>query len=142
MIKIERCNTNDYTTLVEIWERSVRATHTFLSESDIIQIKESLIPVYFQAVDIYAISDDDLTAGFIGLSGQNIEMLFIDSTRMGRGMGTKLLDFAKTRGADSVDVNEQNPRALAFYLANGFRIVKRDEYDSDGRPYPILHLSL
>lgn len=61
---------------------------------------------------------------------------------MGRGMGTKLLDFAKTRGADSVDVNEQNPRALAFYLANGFRIVKRDEYDSDGRPYPILHLSL
>ena len=48
MIKIERCNTKDYATLVEIWERSVRATHTFLSESDIIQIKESLIRYIFK----------------------------------------------------------------------------------------------
>ena len=52
------------------------------------------------------------------------------------------MKFAKSFGADSVDVNEQNPRALEFYEANGFHVVGRDEFDADGRPFPILHLSL
>ena len=69
-------------------------------------------------------------------------MLFVDSNSMGKGLGSKLLDFAKSLGADSVDVNEQNPKALGFYQANGFHIVSRDEFDGDGRPYPILHLKL
>ena len=43
MIRIEPCNENDYQTLVEIWERSVRATHSFLTEKDIMDIRESLI---------------------------------------------------------------------------------------------------
>ena len=133
---------NDYQTLVEIWERSVRATHSFLSEKDITEIRESLISEYFKAVTLYVIFDEGAIAGFIGLSGNSIEMLFVDSERIGKGLGSKLLEFAKSLGADSVDVNEQNPRALGFYQAHGFCVVGRDEYDSDGRPFPILHLEL
>lgn len=61
---------------------------------------------------------------------------------MGNGLGTRLIEFAKSLGADSVDVNEQNPKALGFYQANGFHVVSRDEFDGDGRHFPILHLSL
>lgn len=142
MTRIEPCNVNDYQTLVEIWERSVRATHEFLTEKDIMEIRESLISKYFKAVSLYMILDEDTIAGFIGLYDHNIEMLFVDSNSMGKGLGLKLLDFAKSLGADSVDVNEQNPRAFGFYQAHGFRVVGRDEYDSDSRPYPILHLKL
>lgn len=142
MNRIERCNIKDYNALKEIWERSVRATHTFLSEDDIIEIRQALIPVYFQGVNLYVIYDDNIISGFIGLSGQNIEMLFIDANHMGKGLGTQLLDFAKSLGANSVKVNEQNPRALSFYKANGFRVIGRNEYDMDGRPFPILTLSL
>lgn len=142
MTRIEPCNENDYQTLVEIWERSVRETHSFLTEKDIMEIRESLISKYFKAVSLYVIYDEDTIAGFIGLYDNNIEMLFIDPLFMGKGLGTRLIKFAKSLGADSVDVNEQNPRALGFYQTHGFSIVGRDEYDSDGRPFPILHLKL
>lgn len=106
------------------------------------EIKESLLSKYFKAVSLYVILDEDTIAGFIGLYDHNIEMLFVDSYSMGKGLGSKLLNFAKSLGADSVDVNEQNSKALGFYQANGFHVVSRDEFDSDGRPYPILHLKL
>lgn len=142
MQEIVKCNENDYRQLCEVWERSVRATHDFLDEAAINEIKEMLIPAYFPAVDLYALSDNGTIAGFIGLSGDKIEMLFIDSLCLRKGCGSLLVDFAKHLGGASVDVNEQNPSALKFYLAKGFRIVSRDETDEAGRPYPILHLSL
>lgn len=142
MKRIKPCNETYYPTLVKIWERSVRATHEFLTEKDILDIRQSLIPHYFKAVNLYVIFDKDVIAGFIGISDHSIEMLFIAPEYMGKGLGTRLVEFAKSSGVDSVDVNEQNPKALGFYQANGFRVVSRDEYDGDGRHFPILHLSL
>ena len=78
----------------------------------------------------------------MGLAGNKIEMLFIDDCRRGHGFGTQLVNYAKILGAVAVDVNEQNPSALEFYKANGFKIIGRDEYDEGGRHFPILHLSL
>ncbi|MDE6454236.1 MAG: GNAT family N-acetyltransferase [Muribaculaceae bacterium] len=141
MRKIVKCNNADYTTLTEIWERSVRATHDFLSEAAIQEIKASLIPDYFPAVDLYAVSDNGTLAGFIGLHEDRIEMLFINSNCRGQGYGSTLIEFAKQRGATKVDVNEQNSYALAFYQSKGFKVAGRDETDDAGRPYPILHLS-
>jgi hypothetical protein len=42
----------------------------------------------------------------------------------------------------TVDVNEQNPRAYAFYQRYSFVDVGRSEVDSAGRPFPLLHMSL
>lgn len=141
-MEIVRCNEKDYETLAGIWERSVMATHDFLKNEDFNEIKSALIPDYFPNVDLYAIADNGMYAGFIGLSPDSIEMLFIDSNRRGQGYGSALIEFAKQRGATTVDVNEQNPSALDFYKAKGFRIISRDETDEAGRPYPILHLNL
>lgn len=142
MYRIVRCTEDDYRTLAGIWERSVRATHLFLSEEDIEEIKPALIPEYFPHVDLYAASDGTFLAGFIGLRSDVVEMLFIDSSYRGEGYGSLLIDFAKEKGATKVDVNEQNPSALGFYVAKGFRIIGRDDRDDAGRPYPILHMSL
>ncbi|TMD66902.1 MAG: GNAT family N-acetyltransferase [Chloroflexi bacterium] len=46
------------------------------------------------------------------------------------------------RGATTVDVNEQNDQALGFYLRMGFVVVGRSELDSNGKPYPLLHMRL
>ena len=142
MHKIVKCNTEDYTTLQEIWERSVRSTHDFLDDTAISEIKATLIPDYFPKVELYAVSYNDSLVGFIGLQDDMIEMLFIDSDCRGHGYGSSLIQFAKDRGITKVDVNEQNPLALSFYQTKGFRIIGRDNTDDAGRPYPILHLSL
>lgn len=140
-MEIVRCNEKDYETLAGIWERSVMATHDFLKNDDFTEIKAALIPDYFPNVDLYAVADNGVFAGFIGLSPDSIEMLFIDNDYRGQGYGSSLIEFAKRRGATKVDVNEQNPSALNFYKAKGFRIIGRDEVDDADRPYPILHLS-
>lgn len=141
-MEIVKCNEQDYETLVGIWERSVRATHDFLKKDDFNAIKAALIPDYFPNVNLYAIIENGVYTGFIGLSTDTIEMLFIDRDCRGQGYGSALIEFAKQRGATKVDVNEQNHSALNFYKTKGFRVTARDETDDAGRPYPILHLSL
>lgn len=142
MQEILKCTHKDYAALIEIWERSVRATHLFLDNDTILEIKSRLGTDYFPAVELYALHDNDVPVGFLGLSPTQIEMLFIDSTHIGKGYGSHLIDFAKKKGVRTVDVNEQNPAALQFYLRKGFKIIGRDETDDAGLPYPILHLSL
>ena len=141
-MEIIRCYENEYPALVEIWERSVKATHAFLSNVDLNKIKNALIPYYFPNVNLYALTDSERMTGFIGLSSNLIEMLFIDDSCRGKGYGSALIDFALKQGATKVDVNEQNASALNFYQARGFKIIGRNETDEAGRPYPILHLSL
>ena len=141
-MEIIRCYENEYPALVEIWERSVKATHAFLSNEDLNTIKKALIPDYFPNVNLYALTDSERMTGFIGLSSNLIEMLFIDDNCRGKGYGSALIYFALKQGATKVDVNEQNASALNFYQARGFKIIGRNETDEAGRPYPILHLSL
>lgn len=142
MADIIKCRKENYNDIAEIWERSVRASHDFIDGHVISEIKKALISEYLPAVDLYAIDKDNSLVGFIGISGNKIEMLFVDSDRQGCGYGTTMINFAIMRGATLVDVNEQNPSALKFYMAKGFRVIGRDDTDDAGRPYPILHLSL
>ena len=142
MIKIRECSRDDYPVLVEIWERAVRASHDFLSEDDIQEIKGKLAGEYFSNVELLCCDVDGTVAGFIGVAGETVEMLFIDADNRGKCYGSMLIDTAIRDGARFVDVNEQNPAALNFYKAKGFKIIGRSETDEAGRPFPILHLSL
>lgn len=141
-INIIRCHKEHFDALTDIWEHSVRATHDFLSETDICSIRLTLATDYFPNVDIYGITEDEILVGFIGIRDDMIEMLFIDNFYFGKGYGSLLIEHALRKGAIKVDVNEQNKSALMFYRAKGFNITGKDETDEAGRPYPILHLSL
>lgn len=142
-MELRKCTSADYASLVEIWEESVRESHGFLSENDIQEIKGKLAGCYFPAVKLYsATAEDGATAGFIGLSEHTIEMLFIKPEHQRKGYGKAMIDFARSEGITLVDVNEQNPRALKFYIKQGFHVTRRDPVDEAGRPFPILHLSL
>ena len=44
--------------------------------------------------------------------------------------------------AHELDVNEQNPQALAFYQRMGFQVVGRSAVDGQGNPFPLLHMKL
>ena len=104
----------DYPMLVDIWEASVRATHTFLAEADLQRLRSRLATDYFPAVELHMLLTDGRPVGFAGLSGDNLEMLFVHPDFFGRGLGRALLSFAiREKGVTRVDVNEQNKRAEA-----------------------------
>lgn len=134
----------EYPQLCEVWEASVRSTHHFLTEEDIQYYKPLVRDVCFPAVQIYIIRNSkNSIAGFVGLSDDSIEMLFIHPSEQGKGYGKALLDFAiNEKGLHKVDVNEQNESAFRFYINQGFEIISRDETDAQGKPFPILHLQL
>ena len=68
-------------------------------------------------------------------------MLFVDPEYFGKSLGKTLIKYAMENGdIDEVDVNEQNDKAFKFYLHMGFEVISRDELDSMGNPFPILHM--
>ena len=143
-MKIESIEKKDYQILIEIWEASVRATHDFLKEEDIVTLKPLILEQYFDAVELTcAKNESGEILGFCGVHDGNIEMLFISPEYRGSGVGTFLTNNAvKSQGATKVDVNEQNKKALGFYEYAGFNVIGRSPHDGQGKPYPLLHMEL
>ncbi|WP_017902815.1 GNAT family N-acetyltransferase [Pseudomonas asplenii] len=135
---------NDYQELTDVWEASVRATHDFLPDSYIELLKNLVLTRYLDAVMLICTRDSrQRISGFAGVAAGKVEMLFIAPQHRGQGLGKLLLWYAIDHlNADQLDVNEQNPQAIGFYLKQGFEVVGRSEHDGMGQPYPLLHLRL
>ncbi len=144
-MQLRRARTEDSERLVELWERSVRATHSFLSEGDLVALRPLVAQeLASNAVDWWVLMcAGGAPIGFMGFAEDTIEALFIDPDHQGRGGGKLLVAHAQTLavgGALGVDVNEQNETALGFYKALGFSVTARSPIDAGGRPFPILHM--
>ena len=139
--------------LLDIWEVFVRATHHFLSDAEITQIKE-YVPQALQGVVHLIIAEDetDGPTAFIGIENNRLEMLFLShqlehliASALQRNveMRKQLLQYAvQDYGVRELTVNEQNPQAVGFYEHLGFQTYKRTEYDEEGNPYPLLYMKL
>ncbi|WP_044506735.1 acetyltransferase [Gordonia sp. KTR9] len=140
-MKLRPSEPSDTDRLVAVWRSAVEATHHFLSPADIDGFADRLARDFFPAVELVVAEVDGVVVGFSGTADNRLEMLFVDSAAHGRGVGTALLDHAvEHAGIDELDVNEQNPGAVEFYRRRGFEQVGRSPLDSDGRPFPLLHL--
>ena len=130
--------------LLDIWERSVKATHLFLSDGEIENIKE-YVPRALMGVENLTVAEneDGQSVAFMGTESGTLEMLFIAPEERGKGLGKRLLRYGIGHfGVKELAVNEQNPQAKGFYEHMGFRAYKRTERDEQGGPYPLLYMSL
>ena len=130
--------------LVEVWQSSVEATHSFLTAQAILGIKE-YVPQALAHVPILIIarSTADEPVGFMGIDGDTLEMFFVADGFRGRGIGKQLL----RTGVDQYSVrrlavNEHNPDARKFYERMGFVVAERKDLDEQGNSYPLLLMSL
>lgn len=128
--------------IVEVWESAVRATHDFLSEKDIVQLRPLVRQALPEVEKLFCIFGPDVSViGFMGINGDKLEMLFVDPAFRGKGFGKKLAGYAVNElKVRFVDVNEQNPAAAGFYEHIGFKAYKRSALDGQGNPFPILHM--
>lgn len=140
---IRKALKKDHTTLIQLWECSVTATHKFLHPEDVAEYKKLILDQYFDELDLYLFEENNMTKGFLGISETNVEMLFIHPDSMGRGLGKLLMNFAiNEKKVTLVEVNEQNHGALKFYESLGFYVHGRREQDNEGKNYPILTMKL
>ena len=142
-MNIRPARPDDLPHLLALWRQSVTASHTFLTAQDIDALEPVVRDQALVHLEVWVwCAEGDKPAGFMGLDGNKLEALFIAPDWQGQGGGKHLLAHARQRhGPLLVDVNEQNPAAIAFYLANGFSQTGRSATDGQGRPFALLHLT-
>lgn len=130
--------------LINIWEKSVRATHLFLSDDEIMEIKK-YVPQAINGIAhlIIAENENHCPVAFMGIEKQTLEMLFIAPKERGKGLGRQILQYGiDSHSVTALTVNEQNPLAKGFYEHMGFQVYKRTDHDEQGKPYPLLYMKL
>lgn len=141
-MRIRRQRPSDHQPLIAIWHQAVVATHDFVTTDDLAYFQSEL-DLALPEIEVHVMErEDGFLLGFIALDGPKVEMLFVHPSFHGQGIGRKLLIFAREKyGPLTVDVNEQNAGAHAFYLRMGFTDRGRSPVDSSGRPYPLIHMA-
>ena len=128
--------------LLDVWERSVRATHLFLQDAQVEAIK-TYVPQALRGVERLVVAEAACPVAFMGAQAGRLEMLFVAPEQRGRGLGRRLLGLAvRDYGVRELTVNEQNPQAVGFYEHMGFATYKRTDLDEQGDPYPLLYMRL
>lgn len=81
--------------------------------------------------------DDGIVVGVLALEGDWVDQLYLEPTHTGRGIGTLLLDHAKARRPDGLDLwaFQSNTGARRFYERHGFVAVGMTDGDNEeGEP--------
>ena len=112
----------DINKVAEIWLDTNIKTHYFISaqywKSNFELVKELLL----QAT-VYVYEDKQEIQGFIGLSNEYIEGIFVSAEMQFQGIGKILLNYVKgKRNKLILNVYQKNTRAISFYQREGFEI--------------------
>ena len=112
----------DINKVAEIWLDTNIKTHYFISaqywKSNFELVKELLL----QAT-VYVYEDKQERQGFIGLSNEFIEGIFVSAEMQSQGIGKILLNYVKgKRNKLILNVYQKNTRAISFYQREGFEI--------------------
>jgi ribosomal protein S18 acetylase RimI-like enzyme len=137
---IRKPNPGDFEAMARIWLEASRVGHPFLGEAVLKAQLDTVREVYFPQAENW-VADDVAVIGFIGMLGNHIGGLFVNPNVHQRGVGRRLVQHAAERlGNLSVEVYEQNQRAVAFYQKCGFVLIGRKERDDEGRPFALLQM--
>lgn len=142
IVRIQERNPILIQKLLDVWESSVKASHSFLSTDEINNIKQ-YVPQALKDVLILVVAEnqDGNPVGFMGVADKMLDMLFVSNEYRGQGIGKQLLQYGiENYSINELTVNEQNPLAKGFYEYMGFEVYKRTEWDEQGNPYPLLYM--
>ena len=120
---IRKMQNADTDRVAGIWLDANLKAHSFIPPQywkDNFEAVKEMLP----RAEVYVYEDDRGIQGFIGLNGEYIEGIFVSGEMQSRGIGKRLLDFAKTKKTElHLNVYRKNTRATRFYQREGFKIL-------------------
>ena len=129
---IRKFETQDLGTVMQIWLHGNLDAHAFIPASfwtGNVEIVSNMLP----QAELYVHESEDTRQidGFIGLTGNHIEGIFVAKAARSKGVGKALLEYAKSRKPSlTLSVYQKNQRALAFYRRKQF-VVQSEGIDED-----------
>lgn len=127
---IKKFEKNDIEIIMQIWKNENIKAHKFIPkeywENNYSYVKEIL-----PNAEIYVYIFKENIVGFIGLNGNYIEGIFVNTNNQCNGIGTSLLNKVKeNRNNLTLSVYKKNINAINFYKKNGF-IITSENIDKD-----------
>ena len=125
---IRRLQEPDIDRVMALWLDTNLKTHDFVPaeywRSNFEPVKEML-----PQAEVYVYESAGEIQGFVGLSGEYIEGIFVVDEMQSQGIGRRLLDHMKaTKDTLYLSVYQKNTRAIRFYHREGF-VIQREGLD-------------
>ena len=119
---IRKMQNIDINRVADIWLKTNLKAHYFIPEQYWTSNYESVKEMMSQA-EVYVYEDDKMIQGFVGISNEYIEGIFVPDEMQSCGIGKLLLDYIKNKKLRlRLNVYQKNTRALSFYQREGFDI--------------------
>lgn len=122
----------DLSSVMQLWLETNLQAHGFIPAA---YWKENL-PLVQEALpraEVYVYEAEGKIKGFLGITGEYIAGIFVDSTAQSKGIGKQLLDHAKKCKTHlTLQVYQKNERAAALYRREGFSIQQEAVEETTG----------
>ena len=129
---VRKFETQDLDTVMQIWLHGNLDAHAFTPAS-FWEAHFEMVRDMLPQAELY-VHENEATRqidGFIGLTENHIEGIFVAKAARSKGIGKALLDYAKSRKPClTLSVCQKNQRALAFYRREQF-VVQSEGIDED-----------
>ena len=116
----------DINRVADIWLKTNLKAHFFIPEQYWISNYEFVKEMLPQA-EVYVYEDDKMIQGFIGVSDEYIEGIFVSDEMQSCGIGKMLLDYINDKKDKlQLKVYQKKVRAMSFYQREGFTIQSEE----------------
>ena len=142
LVKVRPALETDYDVVARIWWESWRTVGVTVAQDSTIQELRALIPENIeQGWDLYVAEEAGRVCAMmaIELDDNHLDQLFVDPDYKGQGIGTLLLNHAKSKmpGGMWLRTARSNTPAIEFYRRHGFA-HERDDLHPRLR-YPVVY---
>ena len=129
----------DINRVADIWLKTNLKAHFFIPEQYRISNYEFVKEMLPQA-EVYVYEDDKMIPGFIGVSDEYIEGIFVSDEMQSCGIGKMLLDYIKDKKDKlQLKVYQKNVRAMSFYQREGFTIQSEEMDEFTGEKEYVMN---
>lgn len=135
---IRELNKVDIDRVAGIWLDTNIKAHYFIPaeywESNFEFVKEMMLQA-----EVYVYEDNREIQGFIGMTDEYINGIFVCDEVQSQGIGKCLLDYAKSKKKKLLlNVYQKNARAISFYQREGFDIQCSDLDEATGEKEYVM----
>ena len=138
MTTIRRARADDADAIATLYLASFRATYDFPLVHDDAAVRSWTSHHVVGGLETWVALEGEETVGFMALSPALLEQLYISSGWTGQGIGTRLVELAKTRRPQGLELwtFQVNEAARRFYRRLGFVEVEYGDgsQNEEGRP--------
>ena len=136
---IRKLQKADINRVADIWLKTNLKAHFFIPEQYWISNYEFVKEMLPQA-EVYVYDDDKMIQGFIGVSDEYIEGIFVSDEMQSCGIGKMLLDYIKDKKDRlQLKVYQKNVRAMSFYQREGFTIQSEEMDEFTGEKEYVMN---